>query len=54
MDERTDVLVRIPTELLRKIEQRAIAAKKAKFTWSRNDEIVSMLELAAAKTRAAR
>jgi hypothetical protein len=47
MADRTGVLVRIPTDLLRRIDQRTIAAKKAKgLTWSRNDEIVALLEAA--------
>lgn len=47
MGERTAVLVRMPGDLKRKLETRAIEAKKAKgLTWSMNDEIVALLEAA--------
>lgn len=45
MGERTAVLVRMPDGLKRKLEARAIEAKKSKgLTWSMNDEIVALLE----------
>ena len=54
MGERTAVLVRMPQELKRKIELRAIARMKTKgIAWSQNDEIVALLE-AAMKGRANR
>lgn len=47
MADRTAIVVRLPAELLEKITRRALAAKKRNgLNWSRNDEIVELLEAA--------
>lgn len=54
MDDRTVLVRGIPAKLLEQIDLRAIASKKVKgIGWSRNNEIVAMLE-DAAKTKAKR
>jgi hypothetical protein len=45
MADRTGVIVRMPPQLLEKIDRRTIEAKRKNgLTWSRNDEIVALLE----------
>src|SRR5687768_10427841 len=47
MPDRTDVLVRMPPELLAEIERRTIADKKARgLNWRRNDDITTLLRVA--------